>query len=228
MIYLMISLFCFVGYTDIGNAGDRLQTMDKIHLNNMQKNSSWFIETAMGQYYVRKGKEVYKYRPGDPEWLEDDPDVVWIYDYLKIRGYAWGAPEIDEPRVIARCRQAFGRYNVFNETECLLRTDYKGEIYEYWVIREWKTGIYRQAKFVIAKADALNSERTILHTSDQFFEKYEIDKDFSVVFPIDDLKTLYHLKAWHFPDNYKNSDLKNFQVFVKREKKYKKVPWKGR
>ena len=223
--YLMIFLFCFIEYANVGNGGERLQTMDKLHLNNMQKNSSWFIETAMGQYYERKGKDVYERRPGDPGWLKNCPDVVWIYDYLKIRSYAYGAPEIDQKRVIARCRQAFGRFDVFNETECFLRTEYKGEIYEYWVVKEWKTGLYVQAKFVIAKAAALNSGRTILHTSDQFFTKYEIDNDFSVFFPVDDLKTLYHLKAWYYPDNFKNSDLKDFQVFVTREKKYENIPW---
>lgn len=221
----MIPLLYFVGYTNIGNGGERLQTMDNLHLNNMQKISSWFIETAIGQYYVRKGKEVYKAKPGHPEWLEDYPDVAWIYDYLKIRGYAWGVPEIERNRTIARCRQAFGRYDLFNETECFLRSEYKGEIYEYWVVKEWKTGIYLQAKFVIAKAPTLNGKRKIIHTSDQFIEKYEIDKEFSVVFPIDDLKALYHLKAWEYPDNFKNSDLKNFQVFVTREKKYEKIPW---
>ncbi len=221
----MIPLLFLIGCTNIENSGERLQTMDKLHLNNMQKNSSWFIETAMGQYYERKGKEVYKYRSGDPEWLKRYPDAVWIYDYLVIRGYAWGVPQIGRDRTIARCRQAFGRYSVFNETECLLRTEYKSEIYEYWAVKEWKTGLYVQAKFVIAKSPTLDGKRKILHTSDQFFEKYEIDKDFSVTFPVDDLKTLYHLKAWEYPGNFKDSDLKNFQVYITLEKKYEKIPW---
>ncbi len=63
------------------------------------------------------------------------------------------------------------------------RRHYKGEIYEYWVVKEWKRGLYGQAKFVIAKAAALNARRAIIHTSDQFIERYEIDKEFSVVFP---------------------------------------------
>ncbi|MCP5008065.1 MAG: hypothetical protein GY941_29635, partial [Planctomycetes bacterium] len=207
------------------SGGYKLQTMDHIHLNNMQKISSWFIETAIGQYYERKGKEVYKKRPGDPEWLENYPDAVWIYDYIKIRGYIYTVPEIERNRTIARCRQAFGRYNLMNVTECFLRTDYKGEIYEYWVVKEWKTGLYTQAKFVIAKAAALNSERTIIHTSDQFIEIHEIDKEFSVVFPIENLRTLYGLTAWLFPENFKNSDLKDFEVIMPEKGKFEKIPW---
>jgi hypothetical protein len=202
-----------------------MQATDNEHLDNMQKISSWFIETAIGQYYERKGKDVYKRRPGHPEWLEDYPDVAWIYDYLKIRGYAWGVPEIERNRTIARCRQAFGRYSVFNITECFLRTEYKGEIYEYWVVKEWKTGIYVQAKFVIAKAPTLNGKRKIIHTTDQFIEKYEIDKDFSVVFPVDNLRTLYNLQAWDFPDNYKNSNLNEFKVFMPEKGKFETIPW---
>ncbi len=221
----MLPLLSLIGYTNIGNSGERLQTMDKLHLNNMQKNSSWFIETAIGQYYVRKGKEVYKYRPGDPEWLKCYPDSVWIYDYLRIRGYAWGAQEIEKNYKMARCSQAFGRYNVFNQTDCFLRTEYNGEIYEYWVVKEWKTGIYHQSKFVIAKAPTLNGKCKIIHTSYQFIEKYEIDKDFSVVFPIDDLEVLYDLQAWYYPDNYRNSDLNDFQVIMYKKGKFKKVPW---
>ena len=91
---------------------------------------------------------------------------------------------------------------------------------------EWKTGFeYSQAKFIIAKAAALNGQRTILHTSDQCIEKYEIDKEFSVVFPIDDLRTLYGLQAWHFPDNFKNSNLNEFQVFMPEKGEFDTVPW---
>ncbi len=209
----MIPLLYLIGCPNIGNSDERSQAMDNEHLDNMQKNSSWFIETAIGQYYVRKGKEVYKRRPGDPGWLKLCPDVVWIYDYLRIQGYAWGAPEIEENRTIARCRQAFGgNNNVFNETECFLRTEFKGEIYEYWVVKEWIPGIFVQAKFVIAKAPTLDGKREIIHTADQFIDKYDIDKDFSVVFPVDNLGILYNLKAWDFPDNYKNSNLNEFIV----------------
>ncbi|MCP4989085.1 MAG: hypothetical protein GY928_24410, partial [Colwellia sp.] len=85
----MIPLLYFTGCANIESGGYKLQTMDHIHLNNMQKISSWFIETAIGQYYERKGKEVYKKRPGDPEWLKNYPDVVWIFHYINIRGYSY-------------------------------------------------------------------------------------------------------------------------------------------
>ena len=37
---LMISLFYFIGYSNIGNGGETMQAMDNEHLDNMQKNSS--------------------------------------------------------------------------------------------------------------------------------------------------------------------------------------------
>ncbi len=154
------------------------------------------------------------------------PDAVWISDYVYKCGYLHGVPEVEKNRKIVKFMLGYDRYRLMNVTECFLRTEYKGEIYEYWVIKEWKTGLqYRQAKFIIVKAAALNSQRTIMHTSDQFFEQYEIDKEFTVAFPIEDLKVLYGLQAWDFPDNYKNSDLNEFRVIATREKKYEKVPW---
>lgn len=112
-----------------------------------------------------------------------------------------------------------------NVTECFLRTEYKGVMYEYWVVKEWKRGLYDQAKFIVAKAAALNAQRTIIHTSDQFIERYEIDKEFSVVFPIENLRTLYGLEAWLYPDHYKNSNLKDFEVIMPEKGKFEKIPW---
>ena len=82
------------------------------------------------------------------------------------------------------------------------------------LLKKWIPGIFVQAKFVIAKAPTLDGKREIIHTTDQFIEKYEIDKDFSVVFPVDNLGILYGLKAWDFPENFKNSNLNEFIVDV--------------
>ncbi len=223
---LIISLFCVIGYTNIGNCGESMQRTDNKHLKEMEELAFWFIETGLGQYYERKGKNDYELRPGDQNWFVNYPDAIWIRDFIKKSGYLHGIPEVERNRKIAKFMLGYDRYRLMNVTECFLRTDHKEEIYEYWVVKEWKSGLhYRQVKFIIVKTAALNNQRTIIHTSDQFFEKYEIDKEFTVAFPIEDLKTLYGLQAWDFPDNYKSSDLNEFRVIATREKKYEKVPW---
>ncbi|MCP4267083.1 MAG: hypothetical protein GY777_16185 [Candidatus Brocadiaceae bacterium] len=224
--YLMISLFCFVGYANIGNGGESMQRTDREHLKKMEELAFWFIETGLGQYYERKGKNDYKLRPGDQEWFVNYPDAIWIRDFVKQSGYLHGIPQVEKDRKIAKFMLGYDRYRLMNITECFLRANYKEKIYEYWVIKEWKTNFdYRQSKFIIVKAASLNGKRTILHTSDQFIEKHKIDKGFTVAFSIEDLKTLYGLQAWDFPDNYKNSDLNEFRIILTREKKYEKVPW---
>lgn len=223
---LLIFLFYFMGYPNIVNGGETMQKTDSEHFKKMEELAIWFIETGIGQYYERKGKNNYKLRPGDEEWFVNYPDAIWISDYIEKQGYFDGIAEIEKNRKIARIIFGFDRYRLMNMTECFLRTDFKGEIYEYWVVKEWKTGFeYSQAKFIIARTTALNGQRTILHTSDQFIEKYEIDKEFSVLFPIDDLRTLYGLQAWHFPDNFKNSNLNEFQVFMPEKGKFETIPW---
>ncbi len=231
LFYLMISLFCFLDCVNIGYCGKSIEETDSANLKKMEELAFWFIETGLGQYYERKGKNNYKLRPGDEGWLVDYPDAVWISDYVEERGYSDGLPQIEKDGRIARIIIGFDHYSLMNITECFLRSEYKKEIYEYWAIKQSTFRRYQNEtdyvpiKFVIAKASALNGKRTILHTSNQFFEKYEIDKEFSVVFPMDDLKILYFLGAWFYPDNFKSSDLKNFQVLAIGGRKYKKGPW---
>ena len=226
IMLLMIPIFVLIGNANVGRSGESTQITDNDHLKNMEELAYWFIETGIGQYYERKGKEVYERKPGYPAWFKRYPDAVWIYDYVKERGYSHGIPEVEKNRTIARFMTGFDSYRLMNKTECFLRTEHKGEIYEYWVMKDWKTGLqYRQSTFIIAKADALNSNRTIIHTSDQFVEEYEIDKEFSVVFPSDDYKVLYGLQAWDYPENYKNSNLSTFRVYMPEKDIYKTAPW---
>ncbi len=223
---MIICIFFVIGYTNIGNCGESMQRTDNEHLKKMEELAFWFIETGLGQYYERKGKNDYKLRPGDQNWFVNYPDAIWIRDFIKKSGYLHGLPEVEKNWKIAKIMLGFDRYRLMNMTECFLRTKYNGEIYEYWVIKEWMTNRdCRHAEFIIAKASAINSQRTIIHTSDQFVEKHKIDKEFSVDFPIDNLEVLYGLQAWEYPDNYKNSDVNNFQVIMHKKGEFKKVPW---
>ncbi len=224
---LLVALILFLmGISNVGRSVESTQITDIDHLKNMKELANWFIETGIGQYYERKGTAIYKRKPGYPAWFKRYPDAIWIYDYVKERGYLDGIAEVEKNRTIARFMTGFDRYRLMNKTECFLRNEYKGEIYEYWVMKEWKTGLlYRQSTFIITKAAALNSNRTIIHRSDLFVEKYEIDKDFSVVFPSDDLKILYGLQAWDYPENYKNSNLSTFRVYMPEKDIYKTAPW---
>ncbi len=221
----MISLFFFIGYANTGICGVSMQRTDSEHFNNMEELAFWFIETGLGQYYERKGKNDYKLRPRDPEWFVRHPDDIWISDYVEEQGY-WGSlPQVERLRKIARIIFEFDNGRSKNITECYLRAEYKGEIYEYWVIKEYTLrSNYRQAKFIIVKAVALNSERVVIHSCSQFVEKYKIDEEFSVVFPIEDMKILKDLGAWAYRDNFKYSNLKDFAVLEPEMGKYVKKP----
>ncbi len=58
-LLLVILIILLVGNTSVGSGGESALISDDDHLENMDELALWFIETGLGQYYERKGKNNY-------------------------------------------------------------------------------------------------------------------------------------------------------------------------
>ena len=69
---------------------------------------------------------------------------------------------------------------------CVHQIQYNGEIYEYWMLKQWcrRFGYgYMYCEFFITKAQSQKERRIIIYQSNHFFRDYKIDDKFSVIFP---------------------------------------------
>lgn len=116
-------------------------------------------------------------------------------------------------------------------TRCYNRIIYDDFVYEYWCVEinglPW-SGVdnvfNRNYYFIIAKAENERAKREIIKKETQFFDKYVIDENKVIEFPMD-MKSLYRLGAWIYPGNFKDSELKNFMVIIDpKTKEYIEVP----
>ncbi len=82
------------------------------------------------------------------------------------------------------------------------------------------SGQVPRSEFFVVRTKQIYGSREILKQSDQFFDRHEVDNGKEIKLPVDDMKLLYDLRAWSFPENYKNSDLKNIVVVIDRNGNY--------
>lgn len=107
------------------------------------------------------------------------------------------------------------------------REEYNGNFYEFWVVNilgyEWTPMLAEDSHsiFYVTKTDNIKGERKILEKSDQFISSFKIE-DKEIFFPTNDA-TLYYLKAWKFPNGYKNSDLDKIEILLKQKDVYERV-----
>lgn len=99
------------------------------------------------------------------------------------------------------------------DIRCLHRVTGEKAIYEYWIINkrgpEWFGD--RRAMFFIMKATDIHAKREKVHSSHQFFDKYEAG-GVMVSLPVTNLQLLYRMEAWKYPNSYADSKLSHTEV----------------
>ena len=182
-------------------------------IEDLNTASRWSIENGIMEYY------------------KHDSDIAWIQ---KKTGDEWAVttgsgPVIDSDEFIARFM--INAVGIHYELLVMERLKHENSVYEYWVQKVLGHGISSDmrwhCKFMVTRADDVKGQREILKEETQFFESYQIDDSETLQFPVDDVKSLYDLAAWLYPDCYKNSDLKNYKVIATESGEYvkKKVSW---
>lgn len=173
-------------------------------IENMRLASVWLIEEGI-KVFSSKGKE------GLHRKLVDEWGVqLWIDPWVETKDY------LAQFRIKARGIN----YQIIN----LHREKVGDDLYEFWIVKivtkPW-SGESNRSVFFITKASEVYGQREIIKESDQFIEGYEVNGQV-ITFPTKDLKLLYEMEAWAFPENYKDSDLKDIKVIVDGDGNFKK------
>lgn len=164
---------------------------------NMGLASIWLIEEGVSAY-AKGGKQALHRKLVD-EWGV----LLWIDPWVETEDY------LAQFRIKARGIN----YQILN----LHRNEIAGELYEFWIVKvvakPW-SGETNRSVFYVAKTDGVYGRRQILKTSDQFFDAFRVVDENVIRFPIDSLKLRYEMEAWEFPDNYRDSPLKDTKVIM--------------
>ncbi len=163
---------------------------------NLQQASLWLIEDGV-KVFSEKGKD------GLHRKLVDGWGVLlWVDPWVETEDY------LAQFRIKARGIN----YQILN----MHREDVGNSLYEIWAVKivakSW-SGEKNRSMFYVTETDDKFGSRKIVEKSDQFIDTYSVNgKGISI--PTDDLNVLYELEAWKFPDNYRDSNLKNKKVVM--------------
>ena len=129
----------------------------------------------------------------------------------------YGNPVLERSRYLARFIPT--SRGIYHDIVNLYREQVGGDYYEFWVVKvtglDW-SGVSNRAEFFVTRTRAVYGTREILKQSDQFLPRYQVEGGREVVLPVDDLRILYWLNAWLFPDNYRGLDVDDMKVFLDR------------
>lgn len=190
-IFYVVCFFLFIsscGYA--GSADDDKYNIKMIE--NLNTASLWLIEE--GVHTFRESGKNGIHRKLVDEWGVQ----IWVDPWIESERY------VDGFWIKAR--------GINHEVINLYREKVQDELYEFWVVKvdseDWSE-VGSRSEFFVAKTNNIYGKRKIIIRSDQFIEAYEVDDSHTIKFPQSDLDVLYELQAWRYPDNYKNSKLKN-------------------
>ena len=197
--YVALVFLLLVSTGGQGAPPDEEQLINKA-VENLNGASRWIIEEGV-HFYTQHGYRALNSKLID-EWL-----VALYFD-----------PYVEEfnhrARFVIKARGIY--HNIVN----LYREQVGGDYYAFWVVKvtglDW-SGVSNRAEFFVTKTQAIYGIREILKQSDQFLPRYQVDGGREVVLPADDLRILYYLHAWQFPDNYRGMDVNDMKVFMDRK-----------
>ena len=196
--YVALAFLLLVSTGGQGAPPDEEQLINKA-VERLNGASRWIIEEGI-HVYTQQGKK------GLDKKLFDEWSVgLYAGPYVEERNY--------------RARVAITTRGIYHNIMNLYREQVGGDYYEFWVVnvtgRDW-SGVSNRAEFFVTKTQAVYGTREILKQSDQFLPRYRVEGGQEVVLPVDDLRILYNMKAWLFPDNYRGVDVNDMKVFADR------------
>lgn len=177
------------------------ETKDEFYSQKMMSNldaaSRWLIEEGI-LTYTKLGKAGL-HRKLVGEWGV----LLWVDPWIESEHY------LAQFRIKARGIN----YDIHN----LHRKQVGNRYFEFWVskivAKDW-SGEETRSVFYVVETDDRFGARTIVLKSDQFIEEYQVEGEKRISLPTGDLNLLYKLEAWAFPQNYRNSELKDKDVIM--------------
>lgn len=183
-----------------GDAEER----DRMARANLKKVAFWFVADGIAEHYQGKSiklleskiEEFGVYSTRNPGIVIDRKDEK-IAD-LTAESFGWGT--------YVRC---YAR--IKNES-----------IYEYWVVEFGnRHEMPKEIIFLITRAGGMDQSREIIYRSNKFFPAYDVSKDKSIKFPVDD-KIIYGFNPWLYPEAFIGTELEDVIVVVENKKYIRK------
>ena len=95
------------------------------------------------------------------------------------------------------------------------------KLYEYWILNISDRGVpYKYAYFYITKSESKYSKREIIDISIKYKESYRYMDGIDLLFPINNLITLYQVEPWIHMDSFKGTKYENMIVSWKKDTPY--------
>lgn len=180
----------------------QMEMMDQIHRKQLRKIQAWFIETGFGEFHKTR-------------------DMTRVKEYVENRGYHFRVePGIDRyynhegKQYHTLARIVIQAKFIYNQLWCLAQVEHKGKFYEYWVIQEEaRKGKYdyRNCEFMVSEAKSKEGTRKIIHSSTQFFSKYEVSEDFTLFFSKENVN---ELSVYYYPECYQETEMEEIRKIL--------------
>lgn len=181
LIFLNITIQPITITAKTFNKNDLL-TLDHIEINSLYDINIEFIRTGFANYY----------KTGDRNNIRN---IIVSKGFhvlsLYIDAHLISSTNIKFHRLvrILACAR-----HVWSDLWCVYQQEHNDITYEYWLLKEWVRGRdygYMQCEFIITQTKSKLDKREIIHKSNQFFDKYKIDDNFTILFPENDFKAVY-------------------------------------
>lgn len=104
----------------------------------------------------------------------------------------------------------------------LIGVRFEASTHEFWVVNFSgfsDSFLGPKTHFYVTKRLEPGGARVIVHEDSQFIPSYEITPGNTIVFPVEDLDLLRRMRAWEFPDSYKNTDIDNIEIWLDKNLK---------
>ncbi len=198
-IVLIFSLFGGCSDRELGVSA--MVSYDENFMANLQSATDWIVESGI-TVVAQKGTGVIQ------------STLIERWSFLH-----YSQPLVNDEIYIAVFTIQAGLFR--NEIINVYRKQIDNYLYEYWVANLTHPSLSQdqfRVKFYVTRAIQPEAEREILLQSDQFINRFNVDGEVFFDFPANDLKVLYQVKPWKFPDHYLGSDLEEVRVEVERSK----------
>ena len=177
-------------------------------INDLENASQWIITEALGEYFSGTfSNEEFK-----KHLIENFYVQLYTSEII-----------VEDNKTFFRMPIKSGgiHYDIY----CLHRETFD-KVYEYWIVqisgRDWANQ-EDDCYYVITESNTLHSKRTIIRKENVFFQTHKLGNNNSISFPVNNLKAVFWLSPWNYPEKFKDSELLTYKVTITADGEYKKT-----
>jgi hypothetical protein len=224
---LLVVFFLAVSSCYANGSSEAMNKIERQEIDRLMEISAYVVTDLVGEFYGVKKSQSYdsndlmRVRKEVPHWPDGKFSEIYIRDKIKDKGFTLlTRPVIEEkPGVLVQINPRTESF--VGEVMCLHREEIGGAFYEFWIVKYWhESKPIKNIYFAATTTSDLAKRREPLLVGSKYFNKVVISKEQVFRFPEDDLAVLYNLKAWQFPDAFAESNLRNKEVLLGKNRAY--------